>query len=70
MATFIIKFTDGEIRDAEPVVGRWYCAVTEYATGDVSMGCIGEYLGHGEFFDEDRDVTDAMHEADYLQEQA
>lgn len=69
--TFKIKLVGGEMVEQEPVVGRWYCAANIVGTADpyVDLGVLGEYIGNGEFDDEGTDVTFAMRDCDYLQEQ-
>lgn len=54
---FVIKEGSAFVRK-EPIVGRWYCAferVYDFDTGEEhdSGGSLGEYIGNGEFVDED-----------------
>jgi hypothetical protein len=55
----------------EPTVGTWYCAFTLAPDGTELSGALGEYVGDGEFYDDDSDVDlgPEMADAEFLVEQ-
>lgn len=55
---------------AEPVVGAWYCAMHwDAQMQQYNGGVLAEYVGDGQFFDDDTEYTGAMRDADYIQQQ-
>jgi hypothetical protein len=73
---FRIKQTDGSIVEQEPIINGWYvgmgwmdCSlgaqISEHDNTD-EAGAIAQYVGDGEFYDDDSDTPIRMQDYDHI----